>query len=201
MITQKKVAFFLSRILGPLPLICVLWLVTAVKSGIGFWKAIWVYPVIFLASIAIPTALSLYLIATKHVTSIEWPKVSERRRFLIPVMLTGITPLVFLAWALTNSTIFHLSLVTAVIVAATIVIFTVFNYKISLHMVIASGVFAGINLFFHQQYLWLYLLLIPIAWARYVLKMHSFWQLLAGFVLVNSLILLSVLLFGYPAVP
>lgn len=198
---KKRLAFIISRILGPIPLVCLLWLVTAVKSGIGLWRAIWVYPLIFLFSIAIPTTITTLLIVTKHVSSIEWKSVQERKRYLTPVMLSGLACLVILTKLLTNTTTFHLSLVTAVIVLTTITVYALFNFKISFHMVIASGVFAGVNLFFHQQFLWLYLLLLPIAWARFTLKLHTVSELGAGVIVANAIIILSVLLFGWPAAP
>lgn len=198
---SQKIAFIVSRALGPIPLLCLLWLTVAVKSGIGFWRALWVYPVIFLFTIAIPTAITTYLIATKRVKDIEWSDINERKKFLPSISAISIVLLLILTKILTNETTFHLSLVLSTIITATVAIWTIFNFKISAHIIVATGTFAAINLYFHQQLWWLFLLLILIIWARNKLKMHSLPQLIAGFIMSGIIMTLSVLLFGWPKVP
>lgn len=80
-------------------------------------------------------------------------------------------------------------------------IWTIFNFKISGHIIMATVTIAGVNLFLGRQFLWLFLLLIPIIWARSTLKVHTLAQLLAGFILPTVIMLLALLLFGWPAVP
>ncbi len=196
-----RLAFLISRILGPLPLICLLWLVTALKSGIGFWKALWVYPLIFLITIAIPISITTYLIAIKKVKSLEWPDIAERKRYLPLITIVSVSALALLTYFLTNQTVFHLSLVLAVIAFSMVFTWAFLNFKISGHLVIATSTFAGINLFYHLKFWWLFILLVPIIWARSVLKVHTLPQLLAGFIMPTIIMLLALLLFGYPAVP
>jgi hypothetical protein len=196
----KRLAYIISRILGPLTLVCLIWLVTAFKSGIGFWKAVWVYPLIFILSIAIPFGITTYLILTKRVDNLDWKKLEDRNRYF-PIALGALGILVILTYFLTNSTIFHLTLVLAVIILATIFCYLFLRFKISAHMVLASITFAAINLFYHLQFLWLYLLLIPLAWARYTLKVHTLIELVAGLILANGIILAALLIFGWPNVP
>lgn len=191
----------ISRLLGPSPLVIILWFVVAIRSGIGFWKAIWVYPIIFIFSIGIPLLITTYLVATKRVSDIDWSKIEDRNRFLFPITIAALFILVILIYFLTDSTTFHLSLVLAAVILTTTFVTAVLKYKISAHMVLASLTFGGINLYFHLQFLWLYLLLIPIAWARYILKKHTVDQLVAGTVLSNGIMLLALLIFGWPAVP
>lgn len=198
---NRKLAYIISRVLGPLPLICLLWLATALKSGIGFWKALWVYPLIFIATIAVPNLITTYLIATKRVKGLDWPDLNERKKYLPTITLISILALTSMTKLLTNETIFHLSLLLSAIGISLILIWIFFNFKISAHIVVATGTFAGINLFFHMRFLWLFLLLIPIIWARLELKMHTFPQLVAGFLLPTVITLAAVLLFGWPAVP
>lgn len=198
---NRPLAYLISRLLGPLPLACLLWLVTALKSGIGFYKALWVYPLIFFITIAIPTLITSYLIAIKKVKSIEWPDLNERKKYLPPISLVAIILLNFLTYLLTNQTVFHLSLLLGLIILAMIFIWSFLNFKISGHIIIATVTFAGVNLYFHNNFLWLFILLIPIIWARYVLKIHTLAQLIAGFILPATIGLLALLLFGYPAVP
>lgn len=197
---RQNIAFAVSRILGPVPLICVGWFVMAFKSGIGFWKAIWVYPLIFLLTIAFPLLITTYLIATKRVSGIEWKNVHERKKYLPPIMVFTLITLNLLTYLFTNSTIFHLSLLFSAIML-TGVMFWIFDKKISAHMIVAVATFSTINLYFHLQFLWIFLLLVPIFWARYTLNVHSGKQLIAGILMPLGFIFLGLLLFGWPAVP
>ncbi len=198
---NRSLAYLISRVLGPLPLLILLWFVTAVKSGIGFWKALWVYPVILLATIILPTSITTFLVATKKVKDIEWSNLKDRQKYLPPLAIISIFLLLILTYWLTNQTIFHLSLLLSLIIAGMVLTWVIFNFKISNHLVIATVTFAGVNLFFHFKFWWLFILLIPIIWARYVLKMHTLAQLIWGFILPAAIGLLAILLFGYPAVP
>ena len=198
---SKNVAFIISRVLGPLPLLCLLWLVTAIKSGIGFWKALWVYPLIFLLSLGIPVLITSYLISQKIVKGLDWPNLAERKKYLPPLAIFSIISLNILTFGLTNVTIFHLGILLSAITATMIFSWAFLNLKVSGHMVIAFVTFSGINLFFHLQYLWIYLLIIPIYWARITLGVHTPKQLLAGIFIPAVYILAGVLLFGWPNVP
>lgn len=201
MVNPQRVAYLVSRILGPLPLACLLWLTTALKSGIGLYKALWVYPVIFLATIAIPTAITSLLIARGKVKGLDWPVLSQRKKYLPPITVAAVFCLSALTYLLTNQTVFHLSLLLSFNILMLIFIWSFFNFKVSAHVGTAVITFSGVNLYFHNKFLWLYLLIIPIIWARYTLKMHTLPQLIAGFILPTTTILLAILLFGWPAVP
>lgn len=201
MLNRRAIAYFISRILGPMPLLCLLWLVTALKSGIGFGKALWVYPLIFLATIATFTLFTSRLILAKKVKSIEWPDIKERKKYLPAVSAAEVGVLITLTYLLTNQTVFHLSLLLSAILLAVVFLWAFANFKISGHAAVATITFAGVNLFFHLQFLWLFLLLVPIVWARLELKLHTPKQLAAGIFLPLIFMGLSLLLFGYPAVP
>lgn len=197
---RKDLAFTISRVLGPLPLICVLWLVVSVKSGIGFWKAIWVYPLIFILTIAFPVLITTYLIVTKKVSGIEWKNVEERKKYMPGITIVSLFIGNVLTYFFTNNTIFHLQLLLSVILL-TMILFWIFNKKISGHMVISIIVFSGINLFFHLRFWWLFFLIVPIFWARLTLNVHSLKQLLAGIFMPLFYIALGLILFGWPAIP
>jgi len=198
---SKRLAFIISRALGPLPLLCLLWLVTAVKSGIGFWKALWVYPLILLVSLGIPVSITSYLVSKKIVKSIDWPNLQERKKYLPPLAFFSIVTLNIMSYYLTNETIFHLGILLSAIIATMIFFWAFLDRKVSGHMVIAFVTFSGINLFFHLQFLWIYLLIIPIYWARITLGVHTPKQLLAGIFIPAFYILVGILLFGWPNVP
>lgn len=198
---KNKFAFIISRLLGPVTFIVFLWLTTAVKSGLGFWRAIWVYPVIFTFSIGIPLIITTYLVAIRKVSDIDWSDIEDRNKYLLPLSIPTVVIFILLFYFLTNSTLFHLSLVLATIMVASIFVTSILKFKISGHMILASMAIANFNLFFHMGYLWLYLLLIPIAWSRYTLKKHTFNELFAGVILSNGIMILALLIFGWPAVP
>lgn len=197
---QYTLAFFVSRILGPAPLLCLLWLTTALKSGIGFWKALWVYPLIFTIGIAAPFLVTTFLVIIGKVESFEWSKLKDRYLMFAVVLFFWLIDLVFI-YKLTNQTVFHLALLAGGVTAAVLLVMSIFKFKISLHMAAASGVFWGVNFMTHFRYWWLFIFLIPIVWARYVLKIHTGRELAAGLVLANGLIILAVAIFGLPAVP
>ena len=196
---RKSLAFLISRILGPLPLLCLLWLATAFKSGIGFWKALWVYPLIFLVGIAIPTAISLLIMRAKKI-DFEWTNLKDRY-LLIPIYIPFWIVDLFLVWKLTNQTVFHLSLLMTAGIISGIISYTVFRFKISAHMMIASGVFWGVNFMTHNNYLWLFVFLLPLYWARLVLKQHTKVELIAGLIVSNGIMATAIFLFGWPKVP
>lgn len=197
---KTRLAYIISRILGPTPLICLLWLLTSIKSGIGLPKALWVYPLIFFTSIAVPLIIGTYLIFTKRVKDIEWSDLKQREKYLPPIILFSLTTLTILVWKLTNSTLFHLALLFDFITITMITIYFVFNLKASMHIMFATVTFAGIVLFFGFQYFWVFILLLPIMWARHTLKVHTLPELLAGFFVPAVFILTALLLFGWPKI-
>lgn len=197
---SKKLAFIISRILGPLPLLCLLWFVVAIKSGVGFWKALWVYPLILFVSLAIPISITTFLIIAKQVSGFDWKNLSERKKFIPPIAAFAIISLVVQTYFFTNKTIFHLSLLLSAIILTMIFFWTFLNRKVSGHMTIAVITFAGINLFLQLKFLWLFLLLIPIFWARITLNVHTKRQLIAGLIIPLIYIASAVLFFGWPKV-
>lgn len=196
---KKRVAFIISRLLGPLPLLCLLWLVTAIKSGIGFWRALWVYPLIFLVGIGLPFGIS-FLIILKRKTTFEWKNIRDRIIYF-PIFLIFWVIGAILIRQLTSPTIYHLAQLAGLLTIIIYLIMAVFRFKISIHMAIAGGVFWGINFLAHGYFWWLFCLLPIIAWARYELKVHSVKELLTGLILSNGLILLALFIFGWPGVP
>lgn len=67
---------------------------------------------------------------------------------------------------------------------STLVLLTIitFVWKISLHAATLTAVASLVIIFRGPEFLWLYLLFLPVAWARLVLKQHTIAQLSAGFI-------------------
>ncbi len=191
----KKFAYIISRLLGPLPMLCLLWLVTALKSGVSYSRAIWVYPLIFLVGIIIPTLISVSVMRVKKI-DFEWTNLKDRK-LLIPIYFPLWLVVLVITWQFTNLVIFHLALITTLQIIIGITLYTYFHFKASAHMMIASGTFWGVNFMTHGSFWWLFLLLIPLMWARLKLKQHSFKELIAGLLVINVLDILALLFFGW----
>lgn len=196
---QQKIAFIISRIFGPVPVICLLWLTTALKSGIGFWHALWVYPVIFIISLGIPIAIAFYLVNIKKKVDIEWKSLSDRRKYS-PIVLYSLLSATVLIYFLTNATTFHLALVLDAIMLCVLAIYRFTSFKVSGHILVSTLTISAINLYFSTKFIWLFLLLLPIMWARKTLKVHTWTELLAGFLIPMSIILISIAIFGWPSI-
>lgn len=197
---KKFIAYLISRLFGPAPMLILLWLVTALKSGIGPLKALWVYPLILTVSLGLPLLLTTYLISIKKIKNIEWSDIEDRKKYFFPLAIGSSISLSLFSYLLTNPTTFHLSLLLCAIILTMAISYKYFNFKISGHIVIATVTFAGINLYYHQKFLWLFVLLIPIIWARHILKVHQLSEMIAGFIMPLLVTLVAILLFGYPAV-
>ena len=197
---KTRLAYVISRVLGPLPLICLIWLIASLKSGLGLSRVLWVYPLIFITSDAITIGITDYLIATKKVKNIEWSDVKDRKKYLLPISIFSFTFLIGSTYAFTNSTIFHLSLLLCAIWFTNILLYTFTKFKISTHITLATLTVSSIILFFGLGYLWLFLFLIPIMWARRTLKDHTLPELLAGFFIPAIIMLTALLIFGWPKI-
>ncbi|KKU91040.1 MAG: hypothetical protein UY21_C0013G0023 [Microgenomates group bacterium GW2011_GWA1_48_10] len=198
---DQKLAYLISRIFGPLPLTCLLWLITALKSGVGLQKALWVYPLIFIIVIAVPILITTYLIATKRAKDIEWSDVGDRARYLTPVVISSLISLIALTYLLTTLTVFHLSLLLSVIILTLVLFYHSLKLKVSAHIALATLTISSLILFFGLNYTWLFLGLIPIMWARKTLKVHTWPELAAGFLIPAAIILLAMAIFGWPNIP
>lgn len=198
---RYSIAYLISRIFGPLPLICLVWLLTALKSGIGFWKAIWVYPLIFILVIGLPMAITTYLVYSKRVKNIEWSDLEQRNKYLLPLALITLPLLVSLNYFLINNTSFHLSLLLSIIVLSVLFSYRFFHFKISGHIVTATITVCAVSLYLGFHFLWLFLLILPLIWARLTLKVHTKAELVAGLLLPLAIIVGAIFLFGWPNIP
>ncbi len=196
---KLTIAYILSRLFGPVPILCLLWFTAAYKSGIGFWRALWVYPLIFVVCVALPTAITT-LILVKRKIDLDWTNRQQRLTAFL-IYLAFWFPASALVLFLTNATMFHLYLLLLFIAIILLFITSFLKYKISLHAAGAFVTFCAVNLFTHNRYPWLFLFLIPIIWSRLVLKKHTFKQLILGILIPASLILIALLVFGWPKIP
>lgn len=195
---KNRLAYLISRVLGPTPLVSLTFLLVAVNSGIGINKALWVYPLIFLVSIATPMVFTIYLVLSKKVKDIEWSDIKDRGKYMPPIVIYSLGSLTFLIWLLTTSTLFRMTLLFDAIVFVMILFYKYLELKASVHIMFATIAFASIILFFGFQYFWIFIFLLPIMWARRTLKVHTWPELLVGFFVPATLMIAALLIFGWP---
>ena len=80
--------------------------------------------------------------------------------------------------------------------AVVIAIVTQF-WKISVHMTMLSSIATVVVILFGIKFWWLYLFLIPLAWARIHRHRHTIWQAVTGSLVAFVLTALVFWLFGY----
>lgn len=107
--------------------------------------------------------------------------ISKREDRIIPLLLTTVGAVIggyLLQQRVANNSVLLLSnTLIAMLVLLSIVTFV---WKISLH---ASTYMAAVSLiivFRGYEFAWLYLAILPIAWARFTLKQHTLAQVIAG---------------------
>jgi membrane-associated phospholipid phosphatase len=72
------------------------------------------------------------------------------------------------------------------------------NWKISFHTAATTSVVTAINILGGLRFAPFFLLIPIIAWARIVLKKHTFWQVVGGFVVALIITEAVFYLFGFP---
>lgn len=74
-------------------------------------------------------------------------------------------------------------------------------WKISFHTAVATSVVTAVIVLGGAKFIPLLLLILPIGWARVVLKKHTFWQVVGGFMVALVVTVTVFYLFGFkPAV-
>lgn len=119
----------------------------------------------------------------------------ERRT---PFFLMAITSYACAAtiFFITDSRIMFLVAVSYICVTLSVMLVNLF-WKISVHSAAVAGPVAGLVYVFGIKAMPLYVLLVPIVWARMKLGAHTLAQLIAGIVL-STLVTLGVCAFLYP---
>lgn len=123
--------------------------------------------------------------------------ISDRQDRIVPLMLSTLGALVggYLVSARLENTnlLFMSNVLVAYLICLTIITLI---WKISLHAATMTAMVTILVLFSGSIFLWFYLFLIPIIWARLVLKQHTPAQLGAGIALGVSVTLVAYKVFG-----
>lgn len=192
--TSKKLAKFLSIILGPHILSPILFIVVIFKSNLQSNQLAIIFPTVLLLQVIIP--VSYLIIAPKLGWVSEWDMKTQKERqpfFVLLFILTTIS--LFVIYLFGNKLLLHLNLIFLflLIVLSAITIF----WKISLHASLNTAVAIIINFLFDWKFPILFLVIPTIYWARLQLKKHSTSQLLAGITLTTLVTFGGLYLFGY----
>ena len=190
---SKRVAKWLSVILGPLFWLPALFLIIIFKSGLAPSQIKILFPTIFTLQVIMP---QLYLyIGPKlgWITSWEMNDREERKSFFILILILSLISLSII-YLIGTDLLLNLSLI---LLALLILLLIITRYwKISLHTAFNTGATLVINYLFNWKLSLLYLTIPLIYWARLKLKRHTVSQLFSGIVVALVIILGGFFLFG-----
>lgn len=173
-----KVVFaeVLSRLLDPvweIPLSLILAIGFAVHEGLR-WRFVGL--LLFIDAV-VPMIFFLTMLYHKQIK--DWDIQNRAQR--IPLYLfTMICHLggIWLAHELGRAELVSILLVFYVV--AVIFFLITLKWKISLHAGVNAVLFTAVNVFYDFKYLWLYILLYLVMWARVYQKHHTWSQVIAG---------------------
>jgi hypothetical protein len=149
-------------------------------------------------------ALGLLVVPGALYSAVIWAKerrldldITDRQDRILPLALSTLGAVigVYLVSARVESSrlLFMGNVLLAFLICLTIITLI---WKISLHAATMAAMVTILVLFYGLIFVWLYLLLIPIIWARLVLRQHNVAQLSAGVLLGALLPLIAYKLFG-----
>lgn len=149
----------------------------------------------FLFAIIIPGFYILWLLESHRISDIHMAKLSDRKIPFLVGAVSSIIGAVLLYFLHAARPVFVISVIYAV--NSTVIALVTQYWKISVH----TGTFASIAtisvILFGTQFWWLYLLLVPLAWARIFRRRHTIWQTVMGAALMSLLTLATFWFFGY----
>lgn len=149
----------------------------------------------FVFAIIVPGFYILWQLETKNIQDIHMAQLSERKIPFLVAAISSVIGAIVLYYLHAARQVFVISVIYAINSVVLAVITQ--RWKISVH----TGMFASIAtisvVIFGVQFWWLYLFLIPLAWARVFRKRHTIWQTVAGATLVSFLTLSTFWVFGY----
>lgn len=187
-----KLAIVISRLFDPA------WLIPgmlAVAAGWSLFNGLrWRFIVILLLIDGlIPLIYFVHLLSTKEISDWDTTRREQRLKlygFTLVTHSIGVI-LAFLLGKIVLAKILFLFLILAGI-------FTLitFKWKISIHTGVSSAAVVFLSLLFGLNWLWLFLIVVVVAWARITMKKHSFWQAVIGAAAAAGIIFLGFKLLG-----
>lgn len=185
------IAGVISRVAEPLiwlPLM--IWQVLSHVSLPGDKKLIY-YPMLLFFVFIIPFSYFMYLVFIKKEFDFDVTQRSKRVGFTLKSMGSFAVGLL-----LTFFMDRQLFVITGAVFLATLsLVLVTTRWKISFHGGLNSLIFCTINYLYNWHFWWLFLLLLPIGWARLTMKKHTVAQYAAGVALCTGIFFAVTLLF------
>ncbi|MBI2309344.1 hypothetical protein HYU89_00410 [Candidatus Collierbacteria bacterium] len=184
---QICIAKLISRVFDPV------WLIPGMLATAAGWSLIndlrWRFIVILLLIDGlIPFIYFVHLLSTKEIS--DWDTTKREQR----VKLYGFTLVAHSIGAilalLLGKIVLAKILFLFLILAAVFTLIT-FRWKISIHTGVSAATVIFLTLISSSQWLWSFLIVALIAWARIVMKKHTFWQVIIGAGLAAGIVALG----------
>jgi len=180
-------AKIISRITEPLiwlPLM--VWLVLR-NVSLPVHKQVVYFPVLLLFVFVIPFGYFLYLVLIRKQFDVDITQRIKRVDFTLKCMVSFAV-----AVGITFFLNRELFIITGAVFLATLSLVLVTIYwKISFHGGLNTLIYSTVNYLYGWQFWWLFLILIPIGWARLTMNKHDFSQY-AGGILLSAAVFFAV---------
>lgn len=179
-----KLAIIISRLFDPA------WLIPGMLSVAAAWSLLnglrWRFIVILLLIDGlIPFLYFVHLLSTKEISDWDTTKREQRLKlygFTLVAHSIGVV-MAFLLGKIVLAKILFLFLTLAIV-------FTLitFIWKISIHTGVSSAAVVFLSLIFGLNWMWLFLIVFAVAWARITMKKHTLMQAVVGAILSVGII-------------
>lgn len=149
----------------------------------------------FLFLAFIPSAYVFYLAKNDRIHGFHMFRKEERIRPMLLAFGSVLTALILFSWLGAEKPI--IAFLAAGVI--NIVVFTLITkfWKISIHTGTLTAVLTTVLIYSYGKYLWLWLLLVPVAYARLITHSHTWSQILVGIAIGGGITALTLYLFGY----
>ncbi len=167
-----------------------IWLVLR-NVNLPVYEQVIYYPILLLFVFIIPFSYFIYLVFVKKEFDMDISERSKRVGFTLKSM--GSFAVAVAVTFFVNRELFVITI--AVFLSTLSLVLITMHWKISFHGGLNTLIFYTVNYLYNWRFWWLFLLLIPIGWARLVMKKHNMVQFLAGTALCAAIFFLITELF------
>ncbi len=190
---KKKTAGMISLIFQPTFIPIILYLLVSFQVASG-WKA-FLYAFIGIGFVTVAPIVLITLLT--RLNKVSDPDLPDRRERFIPYMLiVGFYVIVFFLFFFLHAPrqilAITMSYILVTLVGAIISLF----WKISMHLAGIAGPITALVFYVHPYFVFTYLLLFLLGWARFTLKKHTLLQIFAGSVFSILLTFLTIRLYS-----
>ncbi len=192
--TNLKIAYFISRIFEPFLWLAFLGILLIFSNYFkGYERLYWAFGLAFFLG-GLPL-LTLW-IGFKKIKDIDidFTKKEKRTPFILIILFYWLIGLV-LVWALSGPKLILNILLIGIILNFLVLVIN-FYWKVSNHSLVITAVALFINQLFGWQYVWLFIFVPLVCWARHIQKKHT-WGQLGGGIILGFMAWLLLIIFGY----